>query len=216
MQLLLDLDGTLTDPSDGIVRSLRYAFEKLDQPLPPDVALPSLIGPPLHEAMGTLLGTADRARIEAGVLAYRERYGDIGLFENRVYPGIPEALVELRRRGHDLRVATAKAVLYARRVLAHFDLDRHFEGVYGSEVDGRRANKGELIRFILSVDGLNPDDTVMIGDRHHDLQGARASGIRGVGVLWGFGGLAELTAAAPVQLVSRVPELPPAIAALDG
>lgn len=216
MQLLLDLDGTLTDPSDGIVRSLRYAFEKLDQPLPPDVPLPSLIGPPLHEAMGTLLGTADRARIEAGVLAYRERYGDIGLFENRVYPGIPEALVELRRRGHELRVATAKAVLYARRVLAHFDLDRHFEGVYGSEFDGRRANKGELIRFILSVDGLNPDDTVMIGDRHHDLQGARASGIRGVGVLWGFGGLAELTAAAPVQLVSRVPELPPAIAALDG
>ena len=215
MQLLFDLDGTLTDPREGIVRSLEYAFNKLGVPLPPDVPLTSLIGPPLHEALANLLGTTERARIEEAVLAYRERYGDVGLFENSVYPGIPDALATLRDRGHELRVATSKAVIYARRVLAHFDLDRFFEAVHGAEFDGRRSNKGELIRYTLTIDGLPPDDVVMIGDRKHDLEGARSAGVRGVGVLWGFGGRAELAACAPVALVASVAELPAAVAALD-
>lgn len=215
MQLLFDLDGTLTDPSEGIVRSLEYAFRKLGRPLPPDVPLTSLIGPPLHEALANLLGTTDRARIDEAVLAYRERYGEVGLFENSVYPGIPDALATLRDRGHELRVATSKAVVYARRVLAHFDLDRFFEGVHGAEFDGRRSNKGELIRYVLTIDGLLPDDVVMIGDRKHDLEGARSAGVRGVGVLWGFGDRAELAACAPVSLVASVAELPAAVASLD-
>lgn len=214
MNLLFDLDGTLTDPTDGIVRAVAHALERLGERMPEEVSLPALIGPPLHEAMGVLLQTTDRARIEAGVLAYREHYGETGLFENRVYPGIPEALEALRRAGHDLRVATAKPILYARRVLAHFDLDRHFEAVHGAEFDGRRANKGELIRYILSVDGLDPDLTVMIGDRRHDLDGARSSGIRGVGVLWGFGSREELEASAPLALVASVGELPSVVSTL--
>lgn len=215
MHILLDLDGTLTDPRDGIVRSLEHAFQKLGHPLPPDVPLTSLIGPPLHEALANLLGTTERARIEEAVAAYRERYGEVGLFENHVYPGIPEALATLRDRGHELRVVTSKAVIYARRVLAHFDLDRFFEAVHGSEFDGRRANKGELIRYTLTVDGLAPDDVVMIGDRKHDLDGARSAGVRGIGVLWGFGDRAELAACAPVALVPTVAELPAAVAGLE-
>jgi phosphoglycolate phosphatase len=138
---------------------------------------------------------------------YRERYSTIGLFENEVYPGVPEALVQLSSAGHLLWVVTSKPHVFARRILAHFDLLPFFAGVYGCELDGAFSDKGDLIAHALATEGLAANQTWMIGDRLHDVRAARRNGVTAVGVLWGYGSEEELREAAPAHLVRTLDEL---------
>jgi phosphoglycolate phosphatase len=212
VNILFDLDGTLTDPRDGIVRCIQYALERLGQQPRSEEELLHFIGPPLRESFCELLKTTDEAALARAVNVYRERYSTIGLLENALYAGIPEALSALRERGDVLFVATSKPGLYAQRILEHFGLASYFRSIWGCELDGTRADKGELIAHLLEQEKLAPRDTVMVGDRSHDAIGARANGIMPVGVLWGYGDEQELVNArcrvllhAPAELTQLVP-----------
>ena len=200
--VLFDLDGTLTDPAVGITTSIRHAMRALGRPLGPEVDLDWCIGPPLVDAFARLLD-GDRALAEAAVLAYRERYGTIGLFENTVYPGIPELLDDLVAAGRTLVLATSKPRVFAERILAHFGLARHFRAVHGSELDGTRVHKTDLVPWILATEAIDPQTAVMVGDREHDVLGARAAGLATLGVTWGYGSRDELRAAGAAALAEH-------------
>ncbi len=206
--ILFDLDGTLTDPVVGIAASLRHALVALGRPAPDDLTW--CIGPPLQESLRALLG--DEGPVDEAVTLYRERYGEIGLFENAVYPGIEEVLRGLRGEGRRLFVATSKLAIYARRILAHFALDGYFETIYGAELDGTRSDKSALIAWILEREGLAAASVVMVGDRSHDMVGARNNRVATVGVLFGYGTRAELEAAGADALAERPGDLPALLA----
>lgn len=181
--IFLDLDGTLTDSQPGIVRSVRHALAALALPVPEERDLNWVIGPPLIESFATL-GAPDPAEALA---LYRARYTDVGLLENRVYDGIPDALARLRNAGAALCLATAKPHAYARRITAHFGLAPNFVHEFGPELDGTRNDKAELLAHALEVTGAAPEACVMVGDRSHDIRAARAVGMRSVWVSWGYG-----------------------------
>lgn len=202
--LIFDLDGTLTDPREGITRCIRHALEHLGIDHPESHDLERWIGPPLFETFTAIVGSE---RAPAALDAFRNWYSDVGLYENRVYDGIPPALAALRRDGHTLLVATSKPHLYAVRILEHFDLHRFFDGVYGSELSGERADKTELLTHLLREEQLDPKDAVMIGDRKHDVVAAKAVGMRSVGVAWGFGSKEELANAGADGISGSIDEL---------
>lgn len=193
--LLFDLDGTLSDPVVGIVTSVRYALDKLGHPAPAD--LNWVIGPPLRGAFAKLIGTDDPDAVEEAMTVYRERFATVGLFENEVYPGIPELLADEHASGRRLFVATSKPHVYARRILEHFQLADYFVTIHGCELDGTRSEKAELLAYLLHQEALDVDETVMIGDRRHDIDGAQAVGLRSVAVQYGYGSAQELAAAGP-------------------
>jgi phosphoglycolate phosphatase len=205
--ILLDLDGTLSDPKVGITRSIRHAFDQLGRPLDPAIDLDFCIGPPLLQSLETLLGPSHVQLGPQALGLYRHRYQSLGLYENTVYPGVPDALDALASLA-DLYVATSKPTVYALHILEHFNLDRYFKGVYGSELDGARSDKGELIASLLEAEGLDPAEAVMVGDRKQDLLGAAKHGVRGVGVLWGYGSRQELLGAGASLLLAAPQELP--------
>ena len=208
MVVLFDLDGTLTDPQVGIVRSIQYALRELGAPVPEHEALLQYIGPPLLPTFATLLGTDDPALTAAALEKYREHFRPTGMFENLVYPAIPAALAALRARNIPLFVATSKPAVFATEILQHFGLAQFFAGVYGSELDGTRANKAELIAYLLERERLDPRAAWMVGDREHDIIGARRNGVRAIGVLWGYGSRAELEAAGADLVIETPEELP--------
>ncbi len=208
MRLFLDLDGTLTDPKDGITRSIRHALLSLGLSAPAEDELTWCIGPPLAESLTTLAG-GDPALGARALALYRERFGTVGLYENAVYPGIPEALEALRATGARLYLATSKPHVYARRIVAHFGLDRWLDGLFGSELDGTRTHKPELLAHALAGTGAAGEPAAMIGDRRHDVEGARANRIGSVGVLWGYGGREELTRAGADLLAEHPADLGP-------
>ncbi len=203
MNVLFDLDGTLTDPREGIVACLKHALRGLGRSSPPDADLARFIGPPLRETFASLLGSASPAAIDEAVALYRERFAATGIFENALYPDVPPVLAELQALGMTLYVATAKPQLFAERIVDHFGLARFFHRVYGSELDGTRAVKRELIAYILRRESLSPHSTVMVGDRAHDVRGAVANGVLPIGVLWGYGSREELTAAGATVLCAQ-------------
>lgn len=207
MNILLDLDGTLTNPEQGIVGCIRHALAELDHPLPQDVDLARYIGPPLADAFREILATSDPEHVAAAVAAYRARFGTVGLFENEVYDGIPEALEALVASNARLFLATSKPRVYAVRIVEHFGLSKFFDGLHGSELDGTRTNKAELIAHIMQIERLSPEETVMVGDRRHDVVGALANRVRPLGVLWGFGSRDELAAAGASELLERPADL---------
>lgn len=194
MPILFDLDGTLADPRGGILASLRFAISRFDRPMPPDSELESMIGPPIHSTMAALLPTSDPAMISAGVDAYREEFGRVGVEGNVVYPGIPGALRDLNQAGFPLFVATSKARHFAEEIIRIHGLSSFFSGIYGSELDGTRADKALLIAHLLACESVSPEDCVMVGDRRHDIMGAKGNGMKAAGVLWGFGQRHELEA----------------------
>ncbi|WP_300668447.1 HAD hydrolase-like protein [Desulfoluna sp.] len=195
MNLLFDLDGTLTDSFQGITKCIQHALVSLDRPEPPAESLRWCIGPSLKESFTKLLGAQDESLVDEAIDLYRERFGSIGLYENKVYPTIEETLHELKEGGHHLCVATSKPTVFARRILHHFDLASYFSTIDGSELNGVRCDKASLIAHIIARDAMIPADTVMIGDREHDMIGACRNGIAGWGVLWGYGSREELDAA---------------------
>jgi phosphoglycolate phosphatase len=203
--VFIDLDGTLTDPKPGITGCIRHAQEKLGLPVSHADDLTWCIGPPMQESLCAIAGSQ-----EGGVVMlrhYRERYSEIGLFENSVYPGIPEALAALRAAGPRLYVATSKARVYAERIIGHFGLAGHFVRVFGSELDGTNVHKADLLRFALSETGEDPAKALMVGDREHDAIGARAHGLTPIGVLWGYGSREELEAAGVKRLLERTADM---------
>ena len=198
--IYFDLDGTLTDPKAGITRSIQYALEKLDHhTIPSEDELTWCIGPPLRASFERLLaGTAhspDRA-----VSLYRERFGDVGLYENSVYAGIGDILAALSKSGRRVFVATSKPHVYAQRIIDHFGLGDHFERVFGSELDGTRVDKSDLLDYALREAGVDPAHAIMIGDRSHDMVGAKNNGMRAIGVLYGYGTEEELLSAGALHL----------------
>ncbi|HEX7606160.1 MAG TPA: HAD hydrolase-like protein [Usitatibacter sp.] len=212
---LFDLDGTLTDPREGITRSIAYALERLGVEPPPADDLLFAIGPPLRASLAQLLGSAAPETVEKALAHFRERFADVGLFENRPYDGIVEALVAISGSGRLLVVATSKPRLYARRIVDHFALGAHFSHVHGSELDGTRADKRELIGYILDHHGIRAGDAVMIGDRGMDMSAARHHGVTAMGALWGYGSREELEAQGAQHLCATPRELAAALARVD-
>jgi phosphoglycolate phosphatase len=207
VNLLFDLDGTLTDPREGIVRCIQHALVTLGYSSPDASALERFIGPPLAESFQVLLGTSDEERIRQAIAAYRVRFSGQGIFENRLYPDVPSGLSSLCALGHTLWVVTSKPGVYAQRIVEHFGLSRHFQAVYGSELSGERAHKAELIRYVLQQENLSPQAVLVVGDREYDVLGARANGLGSVGITWGYGSMAELELAKPDAIVSSMSEL---------
>ena len=207
--LLVDLDGTLTDPAEGIVGCFRFALAASGRPAPPSVDLAWVIGPPLRRSFAEMLGGPGDA--EEALAIYRTRYGAKGLFEAVVYDGVPEALAQMNASGARLFLCTSKPAGYAARILDRFGLDRYFEAAYGAELDGRLEDKGDLIAHILAERGLDPGDCVMWGDRKLDVVGASRRAIPTIGALWGYGGERELREAGAAALCASPAEVPAAL-----
>ena len=189
--IFFDLDGTLTNPKPGITRSIQYALQKLDHPtMPTEDELTWCIGPPLRASFVRLLGAETSA--DLAVTYYRERFSDVGLYENGVYDGVGDVLTSLCASGHKLFVATSKPHVFAERIIDHFGLRNHFERVFGSELDGTRVDKSHLLEYALKETAVDPAKTLMIGDRSHDMVGAKNNGMKGIGVLYGYGTRDEL------------------------
>jgi phosphoglycolate phosphatase len=209
--LLFDLDGTLTDPAPGITACIVHAVRALGHVAPPAAELRRFIGPPLREAFAELLSTEDSARLEDGVRLYRERFSTLGLYENAVYPAVPRVLGELRSAGFQLRVVTSKAHVYADRIIDHFQLREFFPRVYGAELSGERSGKAELIARVLASESIAASRACMIGDRRHDVDGAKANSMAAIGVTWGYGAREELEAAGADRVIDAWHELPGAL-----
>lgn len=205
--ILFDLDGTLTDPSEGITGSMRYALAKMNLPPRSQDELLSFIGPPLLDTFRVTLGL-DEADTARAVKYYRDYYTRRGIHENTIYPGIGTLLEDLRQAGFTLAVATTKAVVFAEQVLQHFSLRHHFAQVAGSNLDGTGGKKEALIASILAEHPVIPRRrAVMIGDRYFDIHGARANGIASIAVTYGYGTRRELKEVGPTSLVGSVSAL---------
>lgn len=191
LNLIFDLDGTLTDNKPGIVRCLAYAMEKLGRPWDQPVDTDWCVGPPLKDTFTRLLGPGQEGLIPQAIEFYRERFRPTGIYENSIYEGIASALIALRKEAN-LYVATSKINEFTQIILKHFNIHQNFKGIYGSEPDGTFADKVDLVRHLLETEKLPLKNTVMIGDREHDMKAAVQNGIRGVGAGWGFGSVTEL------------------------
>ena len=200
----IDLDGTLTDPFEGITKCICYALERLGE-MPPEItSLRRFIGPPLLDTFTQLIGK------EAAPLAlehYRERFSDVGWLENSPYAGIHCALETINEAGYPCFVATTKPRVFARRIVEHFEMGQYFVDVYGSELDGTRTDKTELLEFARR-ERSSPQESVMVGDRHHDIVGAVNNGMFAVGVTYGYGSREELVDAGATLLATSPGELP--------
>ena len=206
--ILIDLDGTLTDPKVGITTSARYGLEKIGHPISDEINIDWIIGPPLKASLAKILNVeADHVLAEQALMGYRERFAVKGLYENHVFEGVAETLAELKRRGYRLFVATAKPTVYAKQILEYFDLAQYFTDIYGSELNGDRTNKAELIQYILAQQKLQADQCMMVGDREHDIFGARQNGIDTIAVNYGYGSQEELALAQPKYQIDRFNQL---------
>jgi phosphoglycolate phosphatase len=183
MDLYFDLDGTLTDPFDGITLSILYALEKSGLPTPAAETLGWAIGPALIDSF-TKLGAPDP---QQALTFYRERYTQTGLFENKLYPDVLRVLAELQADGHRMFLMTAKPHAYATRITAHFGIAPFMAQEFGPELDGTRNNKAELLAWALVQTRSDPARSVMIGDRHHDFTAAKANGMPAIAARWGYG-----------------------------
>ncbi|WP_416334325.1 HAD-IA family hydrolase [Acinetobacter guillouiae] len=206
--ILIDLDGTLTDPKVGITTSARYGLGKVGHPIPDSENIDWIIGPPLKASLAKLLNVeANDLLAEQALLGYRERFAVTGLFENHVFDDVAQTLEALKSKGYRLFLATAKPEVYARQILDHFDLLKYFDYPYGSELNGERTNKGELITYILEKEKLNPEECLMVGDREHDIFGARKNAIETIAVEYGYGSKQELDEATPKARIAKFSEL---------
>lgn len=209
--VLFDLDGTLTDPAEGITKSIVYALDKLGVRHEGPQSLLDFIGPPLRPALAERFGLSAED-CEQAVAFYRERFSTVGIYENRLFDGVPELLAALKAAGKTLGLATSKPEVYAERILQHFGLRGWFDQVTGASLDGSLAEKADVIAVALSRWPLvDPARVVMVGDRRHDLDGAREHGLAAIGLLCGFGDRAELEACCPLAVLADIPALTSAI-----
>ncbi|MED0964271.1 HAD family hydrolase [Bacillus paramycoides] len=204
---LFDLDGTLTDPKEGIINSILYALEKMGIEEGKISELDSFIGPPIQQSFAERYNMSE-IEIEQAVVYFREYLKKSGLLENKIYDGIPTLLQELKDAGNRLYVATSKPTVFAKQVIEHFQLTSFFEEIVGSNLDGTRIKKEEIIAHILQTnEELKKEEIVMIGDRKHDIIGANNNEIASIGVLYGYGSEKELSEARATYIVKDVEEL---------
>ena len=203
---LFDLDGTLIDSEQGILASIEYALARLDAAIPPRRELRGWIGPPLRATFPLVLGD-DADRVEQAVAHYRERFGETGWREHRVYDGIAGVVDALAARGVALAVVTTKVDLYAERIVRSLPFGAHFGRVYAAAAGSRDSEKAAMIARALGDFGVAAGDAVMIGDRHFDVEGARANGVRALGAGWGFGSIEELREAGADAIAATPEEL---------
>ena len=205
--LFFDLDGTLPAPMLGITRSVQYALRHFGIEVTDLSTLCPFIGPPLKDSFREFYGMDD-ARAEEAIALTREYFAPKGIFENELYAGIPQLLEALRQGGARIAMATSKPAPFARRIAEHFAIDRYFDLIEGSTLDGTRTPKSEVLR--LAIEGLgvtDPAQAVMVGDRRFDIEGAAATGIESIGVLYGYGSREELEQAGATHIVADVGEL---------
>ena len=201
------MDGTITDSALGITNSVKYALQKLGAPIPPYETLCKFIGPPLLDGFRDFCGF-DAEKAQEAVKLYREYYETTGLYENAVYNGIPEFLRALKETGKTVILATSKPEKFARLILEHFNLIQYFDYAAGATIDETRNKKDAVIAYALEECNITDKSlAVMVGDRHHDIFGAKQNGISCVGVLYGFGSLEELTAAGADYIAENIDEL---------
>lgn len=205
--ILFDLDGTLTDPGEGITNSAAYALEKKGITVGDRSILYSFIGPPLSESFAKYYGFSYSEALEC-VELYREYFADRGIFENMVYDGVPQMLEALKKQGKILILATSKPEIFAKRILDRFDLAKYFDFVAGATMDESRNKKGDVIRYALELGQVeNTSEAIMIGDRKHDILGAKENGLASVGVLYGYGDRAEHEAAGADHIAQAVEDI---------
>jgi phosphoglycolate phosphatase len=205
--VFMDLDGTLTNPKLGITKSVRYALQSKGVTVEDLESLCKFIGPPLRESFMNYYGF-DAMQAEELVSKYREYYKVTGLYENEAYDGMEKLLSDLRASGRKLYVATSKPEEFAVKVLEHFHLAGYFEDICGATMDGRRSTKEEIIRYTMDRNSITEKEKiVMVGDREHDILGAKAVGIASLGVLYGYGSREELQTAGADAIAERVKEV---------
>ncbi len=205
--ILFDLDGTLTDPFMGITQSVQYALKHFDIDVKDLHQLSRFIGPPLKNSFQEYYDLTEEQSEEA-IKKYRERFSDIGIFENEIYEGIKDLLEQLLEEGKTILMATSKPEAYARRIADFFDLTQYFTQICGSEFDGRRQDKSEVIEFLLQTQRINDkSEAIMVGDRKHDVIGAIKTEIESIGVAYGYGGNQELIESGATYVVGSVPQL---------
>lgn len=208
--ILFDLDGTLTDPAEGICKSVQFALHRMGIEEADLGRLTPFIGPPLIDSFMEFYGMSEEEAKEA-VAAYRERFSTLGIFENKVYKGIPELLQALKQKGRHLAIASSKPTVFVERILTHFHLREYFDVVVGSELDGTRTKKAEVIEETLGQLRQSKDasleNTVMIGDRSFDVEGGKEFSLDVIGVAYGYGGRQELKEAGADYVVDTVAQL---------
>lgn len=206
-QILFDLDGTLTDPMIGITKSVQYALRAYGIQVERLEDLCPFIGPPLRDSFMKYYGFDPDQATEA-IWKYREYFSVTGLYENKEYAGIKEMLAALRDAGKKLYVATSKPELFAKKILEHFQMAEYFTFIGGASMDETRVKKGDVIGYVLEENQITDlSQVVMVGDREHDVIGAKEAGIESVGVLYGYGSREELEEAGANEIVSTVEEL---------
>lgn len=205
--VLLDLDGTLIDSQPGILASCLATLRALGHEADEAFDIKSVIGPPLEDVMRVVLQRYGDDRVGEAVAMYRQHYGESGLLGSEPYPGIGSSLEEMQQAGLRIYLATSKRELFARRILHHLGFAAYFDGIHGSVPGGRLDHKPELLAHVLSQHNLSPSHSLMVGDRRHDISGAHAVGMRGLGVLWGYGTRDELETAGADRLVQSTADL---------
>ena len=211
--LLLDLDGTLIDSRPGIVASIRAALADLGHAPDPAEDFTWMIGPPMEQVIGGVLGRWGDTRTQLAVDRYRANYARLGLAGNETYPGVEEAVRALAGT-HDLFLCTAKRTRFAVPILEAIGLAPLFRGIHGTEDDGRFDDKAVLARCIIETHGLSR--AALAGDRLHDIEAAHANGIPAIGAGWGYGGRAELERCGASVVLDHAAELPGAVRAAIG
>lgn len=204
--VLFDLDGTLTDPAEGIVNALVYALEKLGVEAINRQELLRFIGPPLADSFSEIYGF-DEEKTEITIKYYREYFASKGIFENQIYEGIPELLTTLKAHGYNVIMATSKPEKFALEIAKHFKISGDFDFIAGATLDERRNKKSDVIAYALKTCHISADQAVMVGDRKFDIAGAKLNGLEAIGVLYGYGNVSELKEAGAVKIVASVAEL---------
>ncbi len=204
--IIFDLDGTLTDSAEGITRSVQYALSRYGITASEEEIKP-FIGPPLHYSFMKEYGFSEKKAFQA-VEHYRDYYREKGIYENRLYPSVTKMLEAFANNEAKLYIATSKPTVFAEKILKHFVIDNFFKVIAGSNLDGTRVEKKEVIGYVLNNSGrTDKSETVMIGDRKHDIRGAQAWKLNSIAVTYGYGSLDELIAAKPTYIVHSVVEL---------
>ncbi len=204
--ILFDLDGTLTDPAEGITNSVAYALEKYGIKVEDKKTLNCFIGPPLNDSFMKYYGFTPEKAMEA-IWVYREYFRDKGIFENEVYEGVPQLLEKIKQSGRKIVLATSKPEEFALRILEHFDLIKYFDVVAGASMDEKRNKKGDVISYAMEKGGFSAENAVMIGDREHDVLGAKENGLPSIGVLYGYGSREELEQAGADYIAETVEDI---------
>ncbi len=204
--ILFDLDGTLTDPGEGITNSVAYALKKYGIEVSDKKTLYKFIGPPLKDSFMKYYGFSEEKAVEA-IGYYREYFREKGLFENEVYPGVEELLIKIKASGRKIVLATSKPEEFAVKILEHFNLVKYFDVVAGASMDEKRNKKGDVIFYAMEKGGFSAENAVMVGDREHDIFGAKENHMDSIGVIYGYGSEEELTSAGAEHIAETVEDI---------